>query len=211
MKTHILIPAALLLLCVGCQREAGTPLPYYRSAELTPEWLTEPEAQAPDLHRIADFALTNQAGETISQADVSGKIYVANFFFAQCATICPSLRSNMAAVQTAFADDDDVLILSHSVMPEADTVPVLAAYAQVNDVQLGKWHLLRGEQEAVATLADASYFSAFGLNTTFYHSENFVLVDPNGHIRGVYNGSLPLEVKQLINDIATLKQTLVGS
>lgn len=201
----------LLLLMSACQSKSSDPLPFYQTAALTPEWIEEESPQYTSIHTVSDFALENQAGNPVTKADLMGKIYVANFFFTHCSGICPTMRTNLSKVQEAFINDEGVQLLSHTVAPQSDTVPVLSNYAKVNGVVDGKWHLLTGSKEAIYTLAQDAYFVEFDTNevidtSTFFHTENFVLVDQQGRIRGVYNGTLEFDVKRLIEDIHTLQQ-----
>ena len=213
-KNHLLTAwlVAALLISTGCQDTTENTLPFYRTANLTPEWVTTDDPTYPSLHQIADFSFTNQDGDTITAADFDGRIYVANFFFVQCTQICPTMRTNLSKIQQAYADDEEVLLLSHSVMPEADTVPMLQKYAQLNDVVSGKWHLVTGSQTSIFEQARTSYFVDMEADTTsgLVHSETFVLVDQQRRIRGVYNGTLAFEVQRLLEDIALLKQTPIG-
>ena len=198
------------LVLMGCTNDQDVlVLPFYRNADLTPEWLAQPSADEAAMHQVGDFAFVNQDGEMVTAHDFAGKIYVANFFFVHCPGICPTMRTNLAKIQQAFLDDDAVLLLSHTVQPETDTVPVLQNYATVNDVVSGKWHLVTGTREAIYALARDAYFADLEADLAednFLHSENFYLIDQAGRIRGIYNGTLPLDVQQLIEDIAILKQ-----
>ena len=203
------------LVMTGCQGnpQAAIDLPFYRNAAMTPEWIAASSEEYAAIHRVGDFSFINQDGEPVTEADFDGKIYVANFFFVHCAAICPTMRTNLATIQEAYRDDDDVLLLSHTVMPETDTVPVLQNYANVNNVVSGKWHLVTGSREAVYALARDAYFADLEAGPTednILHSENFFLVDQNRRIRGVYNGTLPLDIERLIEDIATLKKERAG-
>ncbi len=141
---------------------------------------------------------------------MEGKIYVADFFFTICPGICPKMTSNMALLQEAFLDDDNVLLLSHSVMPRRDSVAVLKEYAEDHGIVSNKWHLLTGDREEIYRLGRNFYFveEDLGLvkeSSDFLHTENFVLVDGNRHIRGIYNGLNKTAIDQLIADIRTLE------
>ena len=122
--------------------EALEELPFYSEATMTPQWVGLETAGAPDFHRIADFSLQNQAGEWIDQESLRGKIYLANFFFTTCPGICPKMTSNMQRLQDAFQEEEEVMLVSHTVMPWVDSVAQLQVYAEANDVIAGKWHLL---------------------------------------------------------------------
>ena len=213
MRSRMLSILGLCLLGIGCtftphtQKQAQLPLPYYLGPDFTPNWLDEEEANQADMHRIAPFSFTNQEGEAISNQTVAGKIYVADFFFTFCPGICPRLTSNMAILQDTFLTDPDVLFLSHTVTPWMDSVSVLKRYAELHGVESGKWHLLTGDKKEIYDLARRSYFAdediGFQRNENdFLHTENFLLIDQKGRIRGVYNGTLPLEMKNLVDDPA---------
>lgn len=193
------------------QSEELLPLPFYNSADFTPEWIDVHSSEYATIHQIAPFAFINQDGQDIATQHVDGSIYVANFFFTFCPGICPQLADNMTILQDTFLQDKDVLFLSHTVTPWNDSVSVLKAYADGRGIISGKWHLLTGEQDDIYTLARQSYFaeSSQGLEKSvdeFLHSENFLLIDQQQRIRGVYNGTLPLEMKRLIEDIRILQQ-----
>ena len=179
-------------------------LPYYNEPSLTPIW--SPTHAHDEEHTIGTFRLKNQEGEVITDQTLHGKVYVASFFFVHCTSICPSLRTNLTMVQDAFQNEDDVLIVSHTIAPEVDTVPVLQNYATVNEIDSDKWHLLTGTGSAINDLARDSYFVDLDSEREqgFQHTETLVLVDREGRIRGVYTGTLKFEVEQLIQDIDQL-------
>lgn len=161
-------------------------------------------------HTIGDFKLTNQYGETVSKETVKNKIYVANFFFATCQSICPVMSTNLTEVQKAFANDDSLLILSHSVNPLHDTVAVLLSYATTYSATKNKWHLLTGDKKEIYDLAKTSYLvnalEDDGSPEGFLHSELFLLIDSKARLRGMYDGTDKAQVKHLVEDIKLLKQ-----
>jgi protein SCO1 len=161
-------------------------------------------------HTISGFTLTNQYGEAISDKTVKGKIYVANFFFATCQSICPEMSTNLKDVQKKFQDDDSLLILSHSVNPLHDTVEVLQSYAAAYGAEKNKWHLLTGNKKLIYDLARYSYLvnalEDDGTPEGFLHSELFLLIDTRGRIRGMYDGTDKSQVQKLISDIEVLKR-----
>lgn len=205
----------LALLVLGCTQkekkaESNTNLPYYQEATFTPEWMDENSDQLQDFHKIPDFNLINQLGEEVTQEIIEGKITVADFFFTTCPGICPKMTTNMILVQEAFKNDNDVLIMSYSVTPDYDTPEILKSYADAKGINAKNWQLLTGERQMIYDLGRKSYFveEDLGLEKTedeFLHTENFVLVDENKHIRGIYNGLNKVSVAQLIADIKTLK------
>ncbi len=207
----------LVLLAGGC-KEAGdskkssrvSRLPYYGDPAFQPHWLPVGSDSIWGLHSIPNFKLVNQLGDTVTHETFAGKIYVADFFFTSCPGICPKMTANMARVQEAFKTDADVLLLSHSVSPEYDSVPVLKRYAEMKDILPDKWHLVTGDRKQIYDLGRYAYMVEEDLGEEkneddFLHTENFVLVDGNGHIRGIYNGLNKTAIAQLIADIRTLK------
>ena len=185
-------------------------LPYYEEATFTPRWFKSDEDVPSEFHQISSFTLQNQLGETVTEKDVEGKVFVVNFFFTACPGICPKLTNNMAIIQAEFVDDPDVLLLSHSVTPEFDSVATLRDYANAKGVIDSKWHLLTGKRKHIYDLGRNHYFveEDLGLERDpddFIHTENFVLVDQNRHIRGIYNGLNKTAVQRLIADVKTLK------
>lgn len=185
-------------------------LPYYEEATFTPHWFNSEKERPETFHKIPDFKLTNQLGETITEEHVEGKIFVVDFFFASCSGICPKLTSNMSLIQDAYLKDNDVLLLSHSVTPTLDTPRVLKAFGKTMGVVDDKWHLLTGDRELIYNLGRNYYFveEDLGLQKSsdeFIHTENIILVDQNRNIRGIYNGLNKTSVNQLIQDISTLK------
>ena len=163
-------------------------------------------------HKIGDFRFKNQHGKTISQLEIEGKVFVAEYFFTTCKSICPLMNDQMMRVQEAFADDGDFKILSFTVHPEVDTVAQMKRYADEHGAIDGKWHFLTGEKTKLYELARKSFFvlkpaEAQNLGDAggdFIHTNNFVLVDREKNIRGYYDGTNPKEVDRLIHDIEHL-------
>ncbi|WP_417884707.1 SCO family protein [Zunongwangia sp.] len=161
-------------------------------------------------HKIADFKLINQNGDTITNADYKDKIYVADFFFTTCRTICPIMTDHMVKIQEKIKDDPEVLLLSHTVMPRIDTVAQLKRYAKEKGVIDKKWNLVTGDKKQIYELARKSYLASKttgdGGKYDMVHTENFVLVDKQRQIRGFYDGTNPEAIEELMHDIAILKQ-----
>lgn len=204
----------LLVVAIACQSKKDSEsrvskLPYYKEASFTPMWnLSEKELET--FHKIPNFSLIDQTGSEISKTTFEDKIYIANFFFTTCPGICPRMTSNLSLVQEAFINEDDIFIISHSVTPSIDSVAVLNHYAEVNHIQLNKWFLVTGDRKQIYDLGRKAYFVEENLGIEqeeddFLHTENFVLIDKNKHIRGIYNGLNITAVNQLIADIKTLK------
>ena len=190
-------------------------LPIYHPAQLDPRLVDPSLKGVKGEHHILDFALLDQNGDTLRLADVGERIIVADFFFTTCPTICPKMTKQMVRVQEAFRDADNLMLLSHSVTPEMDSVPVLAAYAQLHGVDPQRWRLLTGDRKQIYALARKSYFAVMdegdGGPDDFVHTENFVLVDPQRRIRGFYDGTSPKDVDRLIADIAKLLKEVSAS
>lgn len=185
-------------------------LPYYNEATFTPRWIDPEDERLDTFHRIPPFRLVNQEGDSITEKDFEGSIYVADFFFTTCPGICPKMTTNMMSLQDEFLTDDNVLLLSHSVTPETDSVPVLKRYAEHRGIVSNRWHLATGVQQEIYSLGRKEYFVEEDLgigkeDDEFLHTENFVLIDHDRHIRGIYSGLNKTAVKQLIADIRTLK------
>lgn len=161
-------------------------------------------------HTIRPFFFTNQYHEPVTESTTKNKIYVADFFFATCQSICPQMSSQLVRVQEAFKSDSSILILSHTVNPMHDTVEVLNSYAQSYNAIKGKWHFLTGNKKDIYALAKDSYlvnaFEDDGTPEGFLHSELLILIDTYGRIRGTYDGTDPVAVQKLIADIKRLKQ-----
>lgn len=186
-------------------------LPYYNEESFTPIWLTPNTEEEKRFHKIPDFNLMNQLGDTISQKTFEGKIYVTDFFFTTCPGICPKMTGNMEKIQEEFVNDSDILLLSHSVMPTTDSIPILKEYAKNNNVIDNKWHLVTGDKKDIYDLGRNHYFVENDLGEVkdindFLHTENFLLIDKKKHIRGIYNGLNRASIAQLIIDIKTLQK-----
>jgi len=197
----------LSVVLVGCSQPES--LPFYNSPDFKPLFLNAQEAQKEVPHTIASFALKNQLGQVIGTKDVLGKVHIANFMFTQCGSICPIMTNNLKRLEEQFMEQKDVVMLSYSVTPWIDSVPRLKSYAQDYEVTKKEWHFLTGKTSDIYTLARKSYFAEEDLgftkdSTDFLHTEHVLLIDQALKIRGVYNGTLPLEIKQLAQDIALL-------
>lgn len=208
MKSNLIRKLCLavpVLLVFSCQQRSS------ESSSLVLPVYGEKKASGQDTvyHTVGAFRLTNQYGEEVSDATVKNKIYVANFFFATCQSICPEMSTNLTQVQKAFEKDDSLLILSHSVNPLHDTVEVLRNYAGTYGAIKNKWHLLTGDKKQIYDLAKSSYLvnaiEDDGSPEGFLHSELFLLVDTKGRLRGTYDGTDKVQVNKLIEDIRRLK------
>ena len=206
MKLKLILKIFLIYSLVfyfGCtQKKSSVLLPIYGEKKII--------AGDTIYHQIASFNLTNQIDQVVNQNTTKNKIYIANFFFASCQSICPMMSNQLQEVQKAFLADDSVLILSHSVNPLHDTVAVLCNYADTYGAKTNKWHLLTGNKKQIYDLAKTSYlvnaFEDDGSPEGFLHSELFLLIDKKARIRGMYDGTNTAEVKKLIEDVKLLKQ-----
>ncbi|SHL33813.1 SCO family protein [Flavobacterium saccharophilum] len=185
-------------------------LPIYNPADVNPELVDSTIQYKSKYHTIADFSFVNQNGDTITQKNYEGKIYVADFFFTTCGSICPKMSTNLSEVQKAVLNNPKVLLLSHTVFPEVDSVSVLKAYAVKYGVVDSKWNLVTGDKKEIYTMARKSYLAVkLGRPDQLYdmvHTENFVLVDQKRRVRGFYDGTNKEEIKRLIEDIDFLSQ-----
>jgi len=197
------------------KKDSLVSLPFFNQPDCTPEWIGETDSAYKNIHAIPSFSFLDQNGIVVDENLVNGKIYVANFFFTKCRNICPKMTNNMHLLQESFKEDTSILLLSHSVTPETDDVKVLNKYALDNKVDAAKWHLLTGDKKAIYGLAKQQYFAGdtvgyYQSGNEFLHTENFILVDQHRRIRGVYNGTLPVEINRIIEDIAILKSEITS-
>ena len=169
------------------------PLPIYQPAMVSTDLVDSTLQYKKKYHKIADFSLANQNGDTITQEDYDGKIYVADFFFTTCQTICPIMTDHMVTIQNEILDDDEVMLLSHSVTPEIDSVAQLKRYAIEKGVIDSKWNLVTGEKKQIYDLARKSYLAVKDIGDggpfDMIHTENFMLIDKKRQIRGFYDGT----------------------
>lgn len=207
----VLASISLIVLFSACKNEVKEiQLPYYNKPDFTPVFLQQgdnPNVQIK--HTIADFTFTNQLGLKFENSMLKNKIHVANFFFTGCGSICPSMMEKMKKVNKSFYNDSNVVFLSYSVTPWRDSVSRLKEYAKINEINASNWHLLTGDKGEIYQLARKSYFAEEKLgftkdSTDFLHTEHVLLVDGGGRIRGVYNGTLALDMEQLSADIKSL-------
>ena len=186
-------------------------LPVYSPAMVNSELVAEEIQHVRKYHTIADFSLTNQNGEIITQEDYKGKIYIADFFFTTCPTICPIMTKNMVDLQKALGKDSDVMLLSHSVTPEIDSVAQLKKYTIEKGVDDRNWNLVTGDKKQIYELARKSYLAVKtdgdGGPFDMIHTENFILVDKDKRIRGFYDGTKKEDMDKIMADIEILKNS----
>ncbi|WP_159949195.1 SCO family protein [Polaribacter septentrionalilitoris] len=185
-------------------------LKIYNPVDVNPRLVDESMFHIQKNHTIADFKLINQNGETITNSNYKDKIYIADFFFTRCQTICIAMAYNMNELQEFYKNDDDIMFLSHSVTPVIDSVSVLKRYANRKGVIDGKWNVTTGPKKHIYELARKSYFAVLdegdGGEQDFIHTEQFVLVDKERRIRGYYDGTDKNDMEKLKKDIVLLKE-----
>jgi protein SCO1/2 len=193
----VAVSAAVMIDALG----SAPVLPYYDSPDLTPRW-------RPVGHRIADFDLLTQTGESIRRSDLEGRVHVATFIYTRCAGVCPAMVTQLKKVQKAIAGRADTVLVSFSVTPQHDTPQTLAAFADERDIAASQWKLVTGDAGQIYDLARASYFADDGrlergkpAVEQFLHTEKALLVDRDGRLRGVYNATLPHEIDKLLVDL----------
>lgn len=184
-------------------------LPVYQPDMIDPELVDSTVVEVRKYHTIGDFELINQNGDTITPADYEDKIYIADFFFTTCMDICPIMTDHMLQLQDALKDNPEVLLLSHTVIPDVDDVPRLKAYALEKGVDDQKWNLVTGDKKHIYDLARKHYLAAKsngdGGPFDMIHTENFVLVDKKKRIRGFYDGTDPEAIEDILHDISILQ------
>ena len=186
------------------------PLPIYQPTMVNAELVDSTIQYQKKYHKIANFSLTNQNGKTITQNDYKDKIYVADFFFTTCQTICPIMTDHMVDIQKEILNDNEVMLLSHSVTPKIDSVAQLKRYAKKKGVNDAKWNLVTGDKKQIYELARKSYLAVKdngdGGPFDMVHTENFMLIDKKRQIRGFYDGTNPEDISRLLDDIKILKK-----
>lgn len=205
----MLVLSAIIISLIYQALKVDPKLPVYQPDMVNKELADTSVQYVRKFHKIGDFKLTNQNGKTITPKDFEGKIYVADFFFTTCMTICIPMTENMRVVQDHFIKDDEVRLLSHTVTPEIDDVPQLRKHADKMGLVNGKWHMVTGDKKLIYDLARKHYLASKtdgdGGRYDLVHTENFVLVDKEKRIRGFYDGTKKEEIDKLIKDIGILK------
>ncbi len=206
--TAFVVGSALTVMCVACSTMRDG-LPYFRDQDLTPEWLSVSTAAAPTMHRVQSFSLVDQRGRVVTEREISGHITVVHFFYATCGRVCPRTQSSLARWLRAMPSDNRIQVLSHTVQPERDSVAALAEYAIMHEIVDARWRLLTGPRSTIESLAATSYFvnltdgRSYG-STDLQHTETLSLIDQQGRIRGIYNGTLQLDMERMADDARLL-------
>ena len=201
----VIVLSAIILFLFYSALKPKKMLPIYNPSMVNPELVDSTVQYISKYHTIADFSFTNQNGKIITQKEYEGKIYVTDFFFTTCGSICPKMTTNLVLVQKAIINNPKVMLLSHTVFPESDSVSVLKKYATKNGVIDAKWNLVTGDKKQIYTMARKSYLAVkLGKPNELYdmvHTENFVLIDSKRRVRGFYDGTKKEDVQRLIADI----------
>jgi protein SCO1 len=202
VKLVMLLMVASALLLSSCAEKKEAPLPIFGEKEV--------EGGDTIYHTIADFKFVDQDSAVVTNDTFKDKIYVADFFFTSCRTICPIMKTQMLRVYDSIQNEPDVLLLSHSIDPEYDTVGLLHDYAERLGVKSNKWHFVTGSKEDIYKIAQTSYFATAMEDKAepdgFIHSGAFLLIDKNKRIRGKYDGTKEEDVNRLLVEIQRLKK-----
>jgi protein SCO1 len=204
-----LLVVSCSLFFVNCNNPS--PIPYYNSPDFTPHFLTEFQVEKQITHKISGFQFLNQDSQTICLESVKGKIHIANFMFTRCGSICPMMMENIKLFSDKFQSDTNIILLSYSVTPWEDSVSQLNWYKKQKEISNPNWHFLTGNQTDIYKLARQSYFAEedFGYtkdSSDFLHTEHILLIDKNLRIRGIYNGTIQLDIQQMVKDVEILKK-----
>ena len=198
----------LIVVFISCNQDSKKQLPIYNPVDFNPKLVDKSIRDITKNHTVSDFNLINQNGSLITSKDYKNKIYVVDFFFTSCPSICPIMTNNMLKIQDEFIDNNEVMLLSMSVTPEIDNVEILKQYAVDKGVIDSKWNITTGQKKHIYELARKSYFAVLkqgdGGLQDFIHSPNFILVDNKKQIRGIYDGTVENEISRLIKDINIL-------
>jgi protein SCO1/2 len=207
-KLHFLLLILFVICTLSCNQISKKELPIYNPSDFNPELVDKSLHNTTENHTVADFELINQNGKIVTQEDYKDKIYIVDFFFTNCRSICPIMTDNMVKLQEEFLSNNDIMLLSLSVTPEIDTTSVLRTYASDKGVIDSKWNITTGNKKHIYELARKSYFAVVeqgdGGLQDFIHTPNFILVDKKKQIRGIYDGIKDEEIVRLINDIRIL-------
>lgn len=204
-----LISILLLSIFLGCFDKSEV-LPYYKTPDFMPHFISNKEEALEEInHTVADFEAFDQNNLLITHGHIEGKVHVANFMFTRCTSICPIMTNHLKIIEKAYFNHKEVSILSFSVTPWSDSIAVLKSFANSYGIKSKNWHFLSGKTEEIYELARKSYFAEKELgftkdSTDFLHTEHVLLVDKTKRIRGIYNATLKLDMKQLKEDISNL-------
>ncbi len=213
--TIFFVSSLIILILFYNALKTDDKLPIYQPAMVNYELVDNSIQHVKKYHKIAPFSLTNQNGKKITEIFFKNKIYIADFFFTTCPSICPKMTANMVLIQEAIKNDDQIQLVSFSVTPKIDSVAQLKKYAIEKGVLDYKWNLLTGDKKIIYNLARKSFLavknSGDGGPHDMIHTENFILIDPESRIRGFYDGTNKSEIKEILNDILILKKEYLKS
>ncbi|SKB47484.1 SCO family protein [Maribacter arcticus] len=210
MKLRYLIwfLGTLIFLVLSCNNWGREELPIYNPSDFNAELVDVSLQSSNGNHTVSDFELINQNGKIVTQEDYRDRVYIVDFFFTRCPSICPLMTSNMIKIQNEFINNSDIMLLSLSVTPEIDSISVLRKYANDKGAIDSKWNITTGNKKHIYELARKSYFAVVeqgdGGMQDFIHTPNFILVDKKRQIRGVYNGTEDEEINRLMDDLRIL-------
>jgi protein SCO1/2 len=197
-----------IFLFISCNQVSKKQLPIFNPTDFNLKLVDKSVRKVSKNHTVREFNLINQNGANITSKDYENKIYVVDFFFTRCPSICPIMTDNMLQIQKEFIENNDILLLSISVTPKLDNVEVLKNYAIEKGVIDAKWNITTGSKKHIYELARKSYFAVLeqgdGGLQDFIHTPNFILVDKKKQIRGIYDGTDEKEISRIINDINVL-------
>lgn len=204
-----LLIISILIINFSCKKDKSETLPFYNTENFTAEWIKENDAKYSKIHTIDSFSLRNQEGKLITKDSLDEHIYVANFFFSICPSICPQMMTNLSFLQKDFANNPQVKLASFTVMPWVDSVGKLKKYGEDHKIDPSQWYLLTGSKEAIYTLARKSFFAEKRIrlektSNQFLHTEAMFLIDKKGRIRGVYKATQIADIESVTEDINTL-------
>ncbi|MFD2564478.1 SCO family protein [Aquimarina rubra] len=207
-KPYSILIAFIICCSVSCNRTTKNELPVYNPSDFNPELVDISLQNTSENHKVADFELINQNGKIVTQKDYHNKIYIVDFFFTRCLSICPVMTNNMGKLQKLYLENENIMFLSLSVTPDIDSIPVLRKYATDKGVIDSKWNITTGNKKHIYELARKSYFAVIekgdGGLQDFIHTPNFILVDKKKQIRGIYDGTNNKEIERLVNDMRIL-------
>lgn len=198
----------LLIAVLSCKESSNRVLPIYNPSDFNPKLVDKDLQSKSAYHNVSDFNLINQNGQTVTQENYQDKIYVTDFFFTTCKTICPAMTNNMAKIQEEFLNSKDVMLLSISVLPDTDSASVLREYADKKGVIDSKWNITTGKKKHIYQLARQSYFAVVEQGDgeqDFIHTPKFILIDKEKQIRGIYDGTNDEDINKIITDIKVLQ------
>ena len=208
--TQAIVASLLISIIISCGNKNDKPLPVLGERQVIELEVNGKKVADTAYHTIAPFRFVDQDSATITNDTFKDKIYVADFFFTSCRTICPIMKTQMLRVYDSIQNDPDVLLLSHTIDPDYDSVELLHDFADRLGVKSDKWHFVTGNKDSIYSIAQTSYFATAMQDASvpegFIHSGAFLLVDKKRRIRGKYDGTVEKDVDRLIADLKRLRK-----